>query len=86
MYIHGRSRALGVTVPFDPADPGTPVVGVDRRALTDLQIVTTRKAFGDSGLPQAASIDLGGLTAAIDVRAGTHQCCWRHPTGGAGND
>jgi hypothetical protein len=91
MYIHGRSRALGlVAVPFDPADPGTAVVGADRRRrvsfgsecigqqqsylqqpdrlLTELQTVTARETFGDSGLPQAIAIDLGGLVATIDIR------------------
>jgi aminoglycoside phosphotransferase (APT) family kinase protein len=53
--------------------PGAPPIGVGYlqqpgRPLAELQAVTARETFGDNGLPQATTIDYGGLTATIDIR------------------
>ena len=53
--------------------PGAPTIGVGylqqaERPLIELRAVTTRKTFGASGLPLAATINIGGLTATIDIR------------------
>jgi hypothetical protein len=43
------------------------------RPLTELQTITARETFGDSGLPQAIAIDLGGLAAPPSTSAGTRR-------------
>jgi hypothetical protein len=53
--------------------PGAPAFGVGYRQaagrpLLELQAVTAREVFGDNGLPQAAAIDFGDVTATVDIR------------------
>ncbi|PXX08375.1 phosphotransferase [Mycolicibacterium moriokaense] len=53
--------------------PGAPPIGIGYvqepgRPLAEVQTVTARETFGDNDLPQATTLDVGDLTATIDIR------------------
>jgi hypothetical protein len=53
--------------------PGAPPIGIgylqqSGSPLIELQSVAARETFGDNGLPEAATIDYGDVTATIDIR------------------
>jgi hypothetical protein len=53
--------------------PGAPPIGIGYlqepgRPLAEVQSVTAREMFGDNNLPQATTLDVGDLTATIDIR------------------
>jgi hypothetical protein len=53
--------------------PGAPPIGIGYlqepgRPLAEVQAVTARATFGDNDLPQATTLDIGDLTATIDIR------------------
>jgi hypothetical protein len=53
--------------------PGAPPIGIGYlqepgRPLAEVQAVTARETFGDNDLPQATTLDVGDLTATIDIR------------------
>jgi hypothetical protein len=53
--------------------PGAPPIGigylqVPGQPLAEVQAVTARETFGDNDLPQATTLDVGELTATIDIR------------------
>jgi Ecdysteroid kinase-like family len=53
--------------------PGAPPIGIGYlqepgRPLAEVQAVTARETFGDNDLPQATTLDVGDLTATIEIR------------------
>jgi hypothetical protein len=53
--------------------PGAPPIGVGYvqqpgQPLAEVQAVTARETFGDNGLPQGTTLDVGDLTATIEIR------------------
>jgi hypothetical protein len=53
--------------------PGAPPIGVGYlqqpgQPLVEVQAVTARETFGDNDLPQATTLNIGDLTATIDIR------------------
>ena len=62
-HIHGVDIHIPGAPPFGVGylqQPGQPLV--------EVQAVTARETFGDNGLPQAATLNVGDLTATIDIR------------------